>query len=116
MNETDAIMSKQFFYAKLRFTPKATRATRTPCPREVIVEVPKDLAERKESEISDEVLRKVFALDLARSAALRTFPTAEQYIKLYEQGPPTWLGERASVMSERPCDYAENGVRAWRID
>jgi len=81
----------------------------------VIVEVPKDLAERKESEIRDEVLRKVFALDLARSAALRTFPTAEQNIKLYEQGP-TWLDERVSVMNERPCDYAENGVRAWRID
>jgi hypothetical protein len=116
VNETDAIMSKQFFYAKLRFTPKATCATATPYPREVIVEVPKDLAERKESEINDEVLRKVFALDLARSAALRTFPTAEQYIELYEQGPPTWLDERVTVMNERPCDYTENGVRAWRID
>src|SRR6476661_6360700 len=81
------IMSKQFFYDKLRFTPKATRAMPTPYPREVFVEVPKDLAERKESEIRDEVLRKVFALDLARSAALRTFPTAEQNIKLYEEGP-----------------------------
>ena len=109
-------MSKQFFYAKLRFTPKATRATATPCPREVIVEVPKDLAERKEWENSDEVLRKVFALDLARSAALRTFPTAEQDIKLYQEGQPTWLGERVGVMNERPCDYAENGVRAWRTD
>lgn len=109
-------MSKQFFYAKLRFTPKATRAIPTPCPREVIVEVPKDLAERKESKITDEDLRKVLALDLARRAALGTFPTAEQDIKLYEEGPPTWLDERVSAMNERPCDYAENGVRAWRID
>jgi hypothetical protein len=109
-------MSKQFFYAKLRFTPKATRATPTPCLREVIVEVPKDLAERKESDIDDEDLRKVLALDLARRAALGTFPTAERDIKLYEEGPATWLGERVGVMNERSCDYAENGVRAWRID
>ena len=58
----------------------------------------------------------MFALDLARSAAFRTFPTAEQDIKLYKEGQPTWLDERVSVMNERPCDYAENGVRAWRID
>ena len=108
-------MSKQFFYAKLRFTSKATRATPTPCLREVIVEVPKDLAERKESDINDEDLRKVLALDLRR-AALGTFPTAERDIKLYEEGPTTWLGERVGVMNERSCDYAENGVRAWRID
>jgi hypothetical protein len=82
----------------------------------VIVEVPKNLAQRKESEITDEDLRKVLALDLARRAALGTFPTAEQDIKLYEEGPPTWLGERVGVMNERPCDYGEKGVRAWRID
>jgi hypothetical protein len=95
-------MNKQFFYARLRFTPKATRALPTPTPREVIVEVPKDLAERKESEITNEVLRRMFALDLARSAALHTFRTEEQDIKLYEEGRPTWLDDRVSVMRRAP--------------
>lgn len=108
-------MSKQFFYIKLSFTPKAARAIMTPQPREVVVEVLKDPTQRKESEITDEELRKVLALDLARRAALGTFPTAEQDSKLYEEAPPTWLGERIGVMNERPCDHEEKGARAWRI-
>jgi hypothetical protein len=44
----------------------------------VVVEVPKDLAQRKESEIIDENVRKVIALDVARQVALGTFPTVER--------------------------------------
>ena len=109
-------MSKQFFYIKFRFTPKAIPATLTPPPREVVVEVLKNPTQRNESEITDEELRKVLALPLARRAALGTFPPAEQDIKLYEEGPPTWLGERIGIMNERPCDHEEKGARAWRID
>ena len=100
----------------MSFSPKAPRTILTPHPRELVVEVLRDSTHRNESEITDEELKNILALDLARRAALGTFPTAEQDIKLYEEGPPAWLGERIGVMNERPCDHEEKGARAWRID
>ena len=106
-------MSDQFFYVQLKFTPKIGHTFAD--EREVAVEVPKDLVQRQ-SEPANEGLKEVVALDLARSAALGTFPTeAERDIELYDEDPPTWYYERLPVMNERPCDYEENGTRAWRI-
>jgi hypothetical protein len=46
-----------------------------------IVEVPKDLIELRQSELSNENPReKAIALDLARGAALATFPTGAERI------------------------------------
>jgi hypothetical protein len=110
-------MIKKFFYTKLKFTPKdENRTAPAERSREVVVEVPRDRAQRQESEIIDENLRKVLALDLARKAALGTFPTAEQGIEMYEEDSPTWHDERLEVMNERPCDHEEDGARAWRIN
>jgi hypothetical protein len=110
-------MSKQFLYARLTFTPKEEiRVGSTLGKRDVVVEVLKNAAQRQESEIVDEDLCKVLAIDLARKAALGTFPTTERSIELYEEETPTWLDERLKVMNERPCDHEENGARAWRID
>ena len=103
-------------YAQLTFTPKDQVSTgSTPAKREVVVEVLKNSAQRKQSEVIDEDLSKVLALDLARKAALGTFPTMERDIGLYEEEPPAWLNERIKVMNERPCDHEENGARAWRL-
>ena len=106
-------MSDQFFYLQLKLIPKIGHTFTD--KREVVVEVPKDLVQRK-SESVDESLREVIALDLAKSTALGTFPTdAERALDLYDEDPPIWYNDPPPVMNERPCDHEEDGVRAWRI-
>ena len=85
-------VSDQFFYLQLKFTPKIGHTFTD--EREVVVEVPKDLVQRK-SESIKECLREVVALGLARSAALGTFPTeAERAVDLYDEDPPIWYYDR----------------------
>ena len=107
-------MSEQFFYVELKFIPKiVTIAGAILRQREVVVEVPKDLLHGRQSELVDE---NAIALDLARRAALGTFPTlAERVTGLYLEDPPIWYEERPHPMNERRCDNEENGTRAWRI-
>jgi hypothetical protein len=98
-------MSDQFFYLQLKFSPKIGHTFTD--EREVVVEVPKDLVQRK-SERINESLRRVVALDLAKSAALGTFPNeAERAVNLYDGDPPIWYQDRPPVMNERPCDHEE---------
>jgi hypothetical protein len=81
-------MSDQFFYLQLKFIPKIGHTFTE--EREVVVEVPRDLVQRK-SESINEGLREVVALELAKSAALSTFPTdAERALDLYDEAPPTY--------------------------
>ena len=97
-------MSKQFFYLQLKFTPKIGHTFTG--ERELLVEVPKDLVQR-ESKSINENLREVIALDLAKSAALGTFPTeSERALNLYDEASPIWYNDRPPVMNERPCDHA----------
>jgi hypothetical protein len=106
-------MSDQFIYLQLKFIPKIGHTFTD--EREVAVEVPKSLVQRK-SESINEGLREVIALDLAKSAALGTFPTVlERVPEFYDEAPPNWYSDRPAVMNERACDYEENGTRAWRI-
>jgi hypothetical protein len=106
-------MSDQFFYLQLKFTPKIGHTFTD--EREVVVEVPKDLVQRK-SESINESLKEVVALGLAKSAALGTFPNeAERAVYLYDEDPPIWYENRPPVMNERSCDHEESGTRAWRI-
>ena len=106
-------MSDQFFYLRLKFIPKIGHIFTD--EREVIVEVPRDLVHRK-SESINESLKEVIALDLAKSAALGTFPTeSERALNLYDEALPIWHNDRPPVMNERPCDHEEDGIRAWRI-
>ena len=111
-------MSKQFFYVQLRFTPKVG-IERAPIieQHEAVVEVPKDLVQRKQAEIMNQNPReKVIVLDLARRAALGAFPTVpERVVGLYNEDEPIWYEDRPHLMNERPCDHEENGTRAWRI-
>ena len=78
---------------------------------------PKELVQRKQSENTKENSReKVIVLELARRAALDTFPTVtERVIGLYDEDPPIWCADRPHVMNERRCDNEENGTRAWRV-
>jgi hypothetical protein len=106
-------MSDKFFYLQFKFIPKIGHTFTD--EREVVVEVPKDLVQRKTESIN-EGLREVVALDLARRVALGTFPNeSERAFDLYEEAPPIWYPDRPQVMNERACDHEENGTRAWRI-
>jgi hypothetical protein len=110
-------MSTRFFYVQLKFIPKI-RAYSVPRTKQhgAVVEVPKDLVRRKQSEIiNDHRSWKAIALDLARRAALGTFPTVkERVVGLYHEDA-IWYEDRPPAMNERPCDNEENGTRAWRI-
>jgi len=110
-------MSEQFTYVHLKFVPKIGALT-VPIlhQREVVVEVPKDLVEGKQSELRNENPgENAITLDLARRSALGAFPTlAERVIGLYDEDSPTWYENRPQIMNERPCDFEENGTRAWR--
>jgi hypothetical protein len=111
-------MNEQFLYVQLKFTQKIrTAAMPMPHQREVVIEVPRDLLQSKQSHLANDIPReKVIAVDLARRAALSTFPTvAERAVELYDEDLPAWCENRFHVMNERPCDYEENGTRAWRI-
>ena len=106
-------MSDQFYYLQLKLIPKIGHTFTD--EREVVIEVTKDLVQRK-SESINESLREVIALDLAKSAALATFPTeSERALNLYDEASPIWYHDRPPVMNERPCDHEEDGIRAWRI-
>ena len=106
-------MSDQFFYLQLKFTPKIGHTFTD--EREVVVEVPRDLVQRK-SESMNESLKEVIALELAKSAALGTFPTeSERDLDLYDEAPPIWYPDRPPIMDERPSDQEENGARVWRL-
>lgn len=105
-------MSAQCFYLQLKFTPKIGHTFTD--EREVEVEVPKNLVQRKSDSIN-ESFKEVIALGLAKNAALGTFPTEERAVNLFEEDPPVWYQDRPSVMNERPCDHEENGTRAWKI-
>jgi hypothetical protein len=96
----------------LQFTPKIGHTFTD--EREVVFEVPKDLVQQK-SESINENLREVIALDLAKSAALGTFPTVEERVVGLYHEDAIWYENRPPVMTERPCDHEENGTRAWRI-
>jgi hypothetical protein len=98
-------MSEQFFYVHLKFIPKI-----------VTLEVPKTLVQHRQSELYENPGEKAIALDIARRAALGTFPTvAERIVGLYDEEAPSWHEHRHHVMNERPCDNEENSTRAWRI-
>jgi hypothetical protein len=110
-------MSSRFFYVQLRFIPKSG-LKELPMSKQhgAVVEVPKDLVQHKRSEIMNENPReKAIALNLARRAALGTFPTVEERVVGLYHEDVIWYEEKPPVMNERPCDNEENGTRAWRI-
>ena len=117
LKEGSCNMSSRFFYILLKFTPKIrTHSALRTKQHGAVVEVPKDLVQRKQSEIiNDHRSWKAIALDLARRAALGTFPTVEERVVGLYHEDAIWYHERPLVMNERPCDHEENGTRAWRI-
>jgi hypothetical protein len=116
LRKVDAILSDQFFYLQLIFTPRTgTRIFPNTYQYQVFVEVSKDLVRRKRSELLNENPReKTIALDLARHVALHTIPTNAEKVRSYDEDA-IWCEDRPAVMNDRFCDYEENGAKAWRI-
>jgi hypothetical protein len=110
-------MSDEYFYVWFRFSAKIGVPTGpTPRQHEAVVEVPRDLVQRKKSEFMNENPReKAIALDFARRAALALFSTGEQRLAWPYDEDALWCEDRHPVMNERPCDYEDDGIRAWRI-
>ena len=117
LKEGSCNMSSRFFYVELKFIPRIRTYT-VPMTKQhgAVVEVPKDLVQRKQSEIINEnPSEKAIALALARRAAFGTFPTVEERVVGLYNEDAIWCEDRPPVMNERPCDHEENGTRAWRI-
>src|SRR6201987_6395638 len=100
--------SEQFFYVHLKFT------------QEIVVEVPRGWLNKRQSDLVGQgFTEKAIALDFARDVALKTaspFPAiGERAAGLCEEDPPIWYEHGHRVMNRRPCDYAECGIRAWKI-
>jgi hypothetical protein len=110
-------MSDEYFYLRFRFSSKiGDRFGPSTKQHEAVVEVPRDLVQRKQSEFIHENPReKAIALDLARRAALAIFSTGEQRLAWPYNEDALWCEDRHSVMNERSCDHEDNGIRAWRI-
>ena len=109
-------MSSRFFYVQLRFIRKSgLKGLPMSKQHEAVVEVPKDLVQRRQSEINKNLSEKAIALDLARRAALGSFATVEERVVGLYHEDAIWYENQPTIMNERPCDYEENGTRAWRI-
>jgi hypothetical protein len=110
-------MSDEYFYLRFRFSAKIGVPTGpTPRQHEAVVEVPRDLVQRKKSEFMNANLReKAIILDFARRAALALFSTGEQRLASPHDEDALWCEGRHPVMKERPCDYETDGIRVWRI-
>jgi hypothetical protein len=105
-------MSQRSYYIEFTFTPKKGSHIH----REAVVEVPKDLVRRKQTELINESRKeKAVALDLARGVALAAFSTGtERIVGAYDEDA-LWYDDRPSLMDERACDHEENCIRVWRI-
>ena len=105
-------MAEKSYYIEFTFAPKQETDIR----REAVVEVPKDLVRRKQTELINEDRReKAVALDLARVVALAAFSTTAERVAWPYDEYALWYDDRPSPMDQRACDHEENGVRVWRI-
>jgi hypothetical protein len=80
LKEGSRNMSSRFFYVQFKFTPKI-RTSSVPTNKQhgAVVQVPKDLVQRMQ-ECNENLSEKAIALDLARRAALGTFPTVQERV------------------------------------
>src|ERR1700759_1897108 len=98
-------MNEQFLYVQLKFTQKIrTAAMPMPHQREVVIEIPRDLLQSKQSHLANDIPReKIIAMDLARRAALSTFSTvAERAVEQYDEALPSRREQHGSVMQVWP--------------
>jgi hypothetical protein len=105
---SSGIMTEKFYYIEFKFIPKKEGHIH----RDAVVEVPKDLVGREQTQLMNwNRKEKKAALDLARAVALASFSTGAAWIAWPYDEDALWCDDRPSLMGERACDYEENGVR-----
>jgi hypothetical protein len=108
---SSGIMTDEY-YSEFKFISKKERHIH----RDAVVEVPKDLIRREQTQLINGNRReKKVALDLARAVALAALSTGSAWIAWPYDEDALWCDDRPSLIGERACDYEENGVRVWRI-
>jgi hypothetical protein len=71
--------------------------------------------ERPHLKLSDEDIGIELAQASAIAAAGKFLPLTNCPLKQREIHSPTFLSQRLPMMNEHPCDYEDNGIRAWFI-
>jgi hypothetical protein len=71
--------------------------------------------ERPHLKLSDEEIGIELAQVVAIAAARKFLPLTNSPLREREIHSPTFLSQRLPTMNERPCDYEDNGIRAWFI-
>jgi hypothetical protein len=71
--------------------------------------------ERPHLKLSEEEIGIELAQASAIAATRKFLPLTNSPLKEREIHSPIFLSQRLPVMNERPCDYEDNGIRAWFI-
>lgn len=71
--------------------------------------------ERPHLKLSDDEIAIELTQPVALGAARKYLPLTNSPLKEREIHSPTFLPRRLPMMNQRPCDYEENGIRAWFI-
>jgi len=112
-------MSLPFLYVEFKVTPKGRLACVTGGGR-VAIQLPFDqVADWKlrqpDRYLTDEEIAVELTQEVAIGAADRFVALTHRPIKEREIHSARFLPQGLFVMSERDCDYEDNGVRAWFI-
>jgi hypothetical protein len=110
----------QFLVVQFKISAKGSLARPGGGEKTVVVELPaKHVAdwklERPHLKLSDEEIGIELAQVVAIAAAGRFLPLTNSPLKQREIHSPTFLSQRLPTMNEHPCDYEDNGIRAWFI-
>jgi hypothetical protein len=109
-------MSDRFLYVRIIFIPKSERRTQPGTQRKAVIEVPKELVQRKQAELINENPRaEEIALHLARKAALDAFSSKGDPVISPHDEDVLWYENRHPVMDGRPCDQEVDGTKVWII-
>ena len=108
-----------FLYIQFKVDPKGTLAH--PAGSEMIViELPVQhvddwKVERPDRNLLNDEIAVLIAEPVSIATADRFVALTQQPLRKREIHPAKFLPPRPFVMSERTCDYEDNGIRAWFV-
>ena len=113
-------MNQQFLYVQYKVTPKRTLA-RASGIEAVAVELPcKHVAHWKHQQPDRYLTDEEIAIELTQAIAVATADRfvvlTHRPIKAQEIHSARLLSGRHFIMSERDCDFEDDGIRAWFLD
>jgi hypothetical protein len=113
-------MSQPFLYVQYKVTPKRTLARATGIEA-VAIELPfKHVARWKHQQPDRYLTDEEIAIELTQAIAVATADRfvvlTHRPIKEQEIHSGKLLSGRLFIMSQRDCDYEDDGIRAWFLD